>query len=176
MTNYFEKELELINDSEIRDFVEACLDHAPEYAFTIPATSSGKFHPDDEKGEGGSYLHLRKAGRVADDLCRNFNVTGYDRDCIIAAAIMHDLCKNGYPDDSGHTVAGHGSLWIHIVEEFVPKSDILKIDYIVKIGQLIGEHMGRWDIPYHIATDTCSLIVQIADYVVSRNYIHVETL
>lgn len=41
----FSTELDLIKNLEIRKFVETCLNEAPEYFFTVAASSTQKYHP-----------------------------------------------------------------------------------------------------------------------------------
>ena len=168
-----EKEVDLIKDPEIKVFVYKCIDKAPSYFWKVPSSSTGKYHPEDERGEGGSVLHTRRAVKVADDLCRNFNINGSERDCVLAAAIMHDFCKNGYPNDTNHTADGHGNLWVNILNQVAIKDLIINSNIIKTISRLIACHMGRFDIPFIIAEDKLGLIIQIADYVVSREYIKV---
>ena len=51
----FEKELELICSDEIRKMVELTLEKVPEYFYTIPASTTGKYHPAYSLGVGGLY-------------------------------------------------------------------------------------------------------------------------
>jgi len=170
----FEKEVELIANEEIKIFTKRCIEAAPRYVFNIPSSSSGKHHPKDENNSGGQVLHTRRVVKIAEDLCRNFNIVGDDRDCVISAAIQHDFAKQGFPIDVGYTVDGHGSLWVQLLNNVVDRKEILKNPIITKIGRLIACHMGVWDIPYSVGRDNLELIVQLADYISSRDYIRVE--
>ena len=40
----FELELDMIKDNDLRNLVKRCLENAPDYFYTIPASSSGKYH------------------------------------------------------------------------------------------------------------------------------------
>jgi len=173
----FEKELELIVNPTIRDFTEKCIALAPDYFWSIPSSSSGKYHPADEIGEGGEYLHSRRVVRVADDLCRNFSVVGDRRDCILSASIQHDFCKNGYPNNLGYTVDGHGALWVLIMSQVMRSSAALYCEYVKLISRLICVHMGRWDFPFIAEnSDILAYIIKTADYIASRRYISVNPL
>lgn len=170
----FDGELKLIQQPLIRSFVRECLDHTPSYFWAIPASSTGKHHPTDENVVGGAVLHTRRAVKIGEDLCRNFDITGDDRDCVIAALIMHDLNKSGLNGDPvDHTVAGHGGLWILMVSDFLTAKDFYADKNLREIARLISIHMGRWDSPFIIADDKLGLAVQLADYVSSREYISV---
>ena len=57
----FEKELEWIADSNVRDFVSTALDQVPDYFFTMAASTTGKYHPTYALGEGGLARHTKAA-------------------------------------------------------------------------------------------------------------------
>jgi hypothetical protein len=165
-----DSELKLIQDPLIRKFVAECINYAPAYFWKIPSSSTGKHHPADENVKGGAVLHTRRAVKIADDLCRNFDVAGEERDCVIAAVTMHDFRKNG-ETDTKHTVTAHGSMWASMVSKLVTQKDFLNNKNLRTIDRLISTHMGRFDSPYIIGPDTLAIIVQIADYVSSREYV-----
>lgn len=50
----FSAELQLIKNQDLRAFAEYCLARVPEYFFTIPASSTGKYHPPFSLGRGGA--------------------------------------------------------------------------------------------------------------------------
>ena len=98
----FEKELELIFDSSVKEFTKLCLITAPDYVFLdCPASSTGKFHPLTELGPDGTILHTKKVFTVAYELCRGLTCEE-NRDEILASCIIHDLVKQGWKK-SGHT-------------------------------------------------------------------------
>ena len=169
-----EKEVALIVDPDIKDFVKKCIAFAPNYFWKIPSSSTGKYHPEDEHGEGGAVLHTKRVVRIVDDLCRNFDIKNKDRDCVISAAIMHDFCKNGFPSNTGHTVDGHGTLWVNILNQVVNKDLVLNSEVTKTISRLIACHMARFDIPFVETSNKLDLIIQVADYIVSREYVKVE--
>ena len=174
MGNRFENEVNLINDNYVKRLTIQCIEHAPSYFWEIPSSSTGKYHPIDENVPGGKYFHSQRFVRLAYDLCKDLNVSGRDRDFVIAASIMHDFCSNGYPTNSGSTIMGHGALWLNIVREFMPKEAITAEPEIKTIAWLIEEHMGIWDIPLTEPKDKLSMIVHLSDYVASREYIQVK--
>lgn len=55
----FENELNLIKNVDLRKLVELSLQSAPDYFFTIPASSTGKYHPQYALGEGGLVRHTK---------------------------------------------------------------------------------------------------------------------
>ena len=67
----FNVELSKINDEEIRKSTETILELMPDYFFEIPASTSGRFHPDFSLGEGDLVRHVKVACRVGEELFRD---------------------------------------------------------------------------------------------------------
>ena len=170
----FEEELKLIVDKDIQNFTRKCLGLAPAYFWEMPASMTGRHHPKDELVKGGQVLHVRKMVKVAEDLCLMYAVTPYERDCVLSAAIMHDLCKCGYPDQMPHTLSGHGPLWIKVGEQVATQKQFMETPYLHLIAKLISCHMGRFDIPFLNSDDQLINIIQISDYLVSRKYVKIS--
>jgi len=162
-------ELKLISNYHIREFTRRVLEKSPNYFWKIASSSTGKYHPEDENCVGGEVKHVKRVVKVANHLCECWDVVGNQRDYILSAAIMHDLCKNGL-EDSGYTVAGHGFLWIELVRDETKLNE----DWFKEICRLVACHMGRFDTPYIIGEDKSLMIIQAADYIASRRDILVE--
>lgn len=174
MENLIKTEVELIANPKIKQFTYGILSKAPTYFWKIPSSSSGKYHPADENGVGGLVLHVRRAAKIAEDLCRNFEVEGDDRDCVIAATIIHDCVKNGYPDDSTKTVTGHGALLCLLIGNYTDGKAVTEDRNLKTIMRLACNHMGKWDFPYSSKRDIMEIIIAASDYVSSRNYIQIN--
>lgn len=173
-------ELNLIQDKDTRELIEKCLENAPEYFYHVSASSSGKYHPSQDLGEGGLIRHTKAVVQVAMDLIRSevFSHSDTYKDEIISACILHDLIKNGF-EDSGHTVSEHPLL----VSNLIFKLDNInsKVETGI-IGQLIQSHMGKWntdkegnEILSRPETDIEKL-VHLADYIASRKYIDMSQI
>ena len=173
-TYKFNREVLIIKDSKVRKFVTDCIRYVPEYFWIVPSSSSGKHHPKDEFCKGGTVLHTMRAVIVAEELSRAYFLGSKEHDYVLSAAIMHDFTKHGYPEDKGHTVSGHGSLWINIAENVVNRYDILMDKDYSTIARLIACHMGLFDIPYIFGQDKLSDIVHLADYIASRESIDIK--
>jgi hypothetical protein len=141
----FEIELDYIINPNIREFTEKALNKLPEYFFSIPASSTGKFHPSYALGDGGLIRHTQAAVRIAVELFRVdlFKYTEDEKDMIISSLILHDGCKSGL-NHSKYTVTEHPL----VVAKFIKNDDeliesldknILKI-----ITGCIESHMGQW--------------------------------
>jgi len=58
----FKWELQSIHDENIRNFVVKCFDElCPDYFWTVPCSTSGKYHPQISLGEGGLVRHTKLA-------------------------------------------------------------------------------------------------------------------
>ena len=41
-----------VQDENVKKFMEQCIETIPEYWFVVPASSTGKYHPNYALGEG----------------------------------------------------------------------------------------------------------------------------
>ena len=48
----FTEELNYIEEARIREAAKVLLDNLPDYFYKIPASSTGKYHPDFARGDG----------------------------------------------------------------------------------------------------------------------------
>ena len=55
----FANEIGYIADENLKKFAEKVLEDADDYFFTVPASSSGKYHPQFSLGESGLVRHTR---------------------------------------------------------------------------------------------------------------------
>ncbi len=95
MKNKLDTEIDLIQHEDIRQLVRAVLDAAPACFWTMPAATTGKYHPAISLGEGGLVRHTRAVVRIA---CHLLDMQGIYPDerqysIAIAACILHDCCK-----------------------------------------------------------------------------------
>lgn len=135
-------ELDLIVDQKIRDFTKHVLEKAPEYFWTVPSSSSGKYHPDQSNGNGGLVRHTKAVVYFAVKICDVYSAIGIEKDCIISACILHDILKYGEVKKS-YTTKNHdyeGAMFVkRIGEDFGLDQDSLFV-----IIDSIAWHMGRW--------------------------------
>ena len=53
----FKNEINKISDERLRKNLEIIIDNLPDYFFSIPASSTGKYHPSFTLGESGLVRH-----------------------------------------------------------------------------------------------------------------------
>jgi hypothetical protein len=156
------------------------LNLVPDYFFHVPASSTGKYHPQYALGEGGLVRHVRAAVWIAEEL---FNLdppedwTKEEKDIVIATLILHDCMKQGDGKDS-HTVTEHPVLMATTVENYRLGAGAKGIDLPVwadSIPLCIRSHMGRWTrnpktneevLPK--PTTKLEKFVHLCDYIASR--------
>jgi len=177
----FKEELDLITKKDVRDFTKAVLEAAPDYIFEdCPSSSSGRYHPIDELGPDGNNLHVRKVFAVAYELSRGLDCE-HNRDEICAAALLHDILKQGI-EKSGHTVKNHPKLAADLIAEVYKNKFKDKIDRnsVVIIYNAIRHHYGPWTekselkpLSKYTPEELC---LYISDYISSKRFVKVDYL
>lgn len=174
----FEQEVSFIKNPKIKNFLELAIDNLPDYFWHIPASSSGKYHPQYALGDGGLARHTIAAANIAYNLLQleqYQNIYSTDeQDCIIAAILLHDGFKQGNgKSNTGYTTKDHAiicSEWVISDPIFEPLG--MKEDRIV-IGELIRTHMGQWD-EKNKPTTHIQQFVHLCDYLASRKYLNYD--
>jgi len=87
--------LNQIHDSKIRDFTIKCLDDAPAELDVIPASKSGKYHPEDACKEGGLVWHVQRACWFGYQFIEAYQWDKDDirGDIVLSALLLHDIGK-----------------------------------------------------------------------------------
>lgn len=177
----FNTELNKINDDKIRESAEIILELLPDYFYEIPASSSGKFHPDFSLGQGGLVRHVKVACRIGEELFENsvfcpFNE--HEKDLIRMAIILHDGFKSGIVY-SGHTAFEHPFLIHDFILDNIKKLPMSEED-TKDVARMIASHMGPWNkdkVGYEvlpIPKENDEIFVHLCDYIASRNFLNVS--
>lgn len=176
----FNKAIDTIENEELRSFAHLCADNIPVYFWNIPASSSGKYHPITDLGEGGLVRHSLMVYRVALDLLTQNDITdSIYCDMVKFATLFHDCCKAGmYNEPIPSTVHAHPVLAVillsEIADSFQPTKTLETI--IEKICNAIETHMGRWTTSKYSSIELptpktkLAKLVHTADYIASRKY------
>ena len=90
----FKKELSYITDDNIRESLSIMIDKIPDYFFTIPAASTGKYHPEYAQGEGGLVRHTKAAVRMAVELYGIYKFPQKSKDLIIMALVCDCIASH----------------------------------------------------------------------------------
>jgi hypothetical protein len=182
-----QKELNSIVDKDILELTKKILIAAPKYFWRIPASSTGKYHPKLSLGDGGLVRHVKACINICKEFFGNETILSiyFDRelkqkgkDIIIAALLLHDICKSGIEDvEQQYGCAEHPLLVRTLCR--VKKIDGGSIlEYIL---QLIETHMGQWNTEYKTKQEilkkpfsNAQKFVHTIDYMASRKILDGE--
>ena len=183
----FKHELNLIHDKTIKQFVIECFNKlCPDYFWTCPCSTTGKYHPQVSLGVGGLVRHTKLAVWWGIELMSALGKSPglYDipparlHDEIIATLLLHDMIKNGVglgpdgrPLDRGVT-GTHGVTLANKIEEH-PDICLINCMAFCRILAGIAMHMGIWTTKRYNTTDVTGLeafvdLIHLADYCASR--------
>jgi len=174
-------EINLIIDEPIKSFVRSILVRGDSF-WKIPSSFSGKYHPGDEHEVGGNVLHTKRVVRIAICMSESYSLTQEEKDIVIAACLLHDLCKgvadpksNEYKYDPMHPYTV-GKFVEHCQEKdkkFASESEsstlFLAEEVVQSILRLIRCHLGPWSpIPETYPITYLDYIVHLSDNVASK--------
>ena len=178
-SRFFAREIGLIENKDLQNFVKMYFDnYVGDWFFSVGASSTGRFHPNFTKGEGGLIRHTKSVVLFCEELLR-LNTYAYMRniykDYARVACLLHDTCKYGTENLDKSCYKNHGALAADRVskvwEEFFnePCPDMLTM--------AIRSHMGQWtenkeDRPF----TNLDRLVHLADYIASRSFIDIPII
>lgn len=191
-------ELDIIIDNiktpELKMFASVCKRIIPSYFFSVPASTSGKFHPASNIGQGGLVRHtlfvcenlLYITG--VESTIRMLGYTQEEIDCMLIACMMHDSLKDGwnckvngetieYDKDEGKDVYTlHPLNAAKAIRGMIGFADMKYLDFI---AHCIESHMGsnpEWHMDERLPapSDKYQWLVHICDYMASRRDISME--
>jgi HD superfamily phosphohydrolase YqeK len=182
-----EREVMLIGNELLRGFVQSSLQAAPAYFWTVPASTSGKYHPPCSRGPGGLVHHTRLVVYFVRELARGLGLEAW-MDELTAAAILHDMYKNGdNPDDrtrgmahwSAHGLHARGYIEARVLGGPVETAWGNNPEFcrqVNKVFELMARHMG----PFGGTAPACvtreDFCLYIADYISSRKLVNITSL
>lgn len=177
----FKTELDWIASPDIRAFTEKCIEHTPDYFFTVPASSTGKYHPEYASGDGGLIRHTKAVCYIAHELLSlEHNQEKFDsntRDMIISAAILHDSYKYG-DVKLKFTVQDHPAIATYHIKELLTEKE-LPYD-LGAIAEMVHTHHGQFnqdrngnELAPKPATDAQKFLHE-CDYLASRKAIDID--
>jgi len=175
-------EIGCIASPDMKECAEWMVGQMPDYFFTVPASSSGKYHPEYALGEGGLLRHTQAAVRLAKTilLTETFGKPygKKQQDAILLALILHDGLKHGIKKNK-YTVKNHPMLIRPYYEKLIAEStSVTGVDFWLNEAQrnalynLIESHMGEWNgagtevMPKPVTP--AQRFVHLCDYLASR--------
>lgn len=180
-------EIRLIGNPGIQEFVEKLLNSAPDYFWKpeFGASSSGKYHIDKEGKVESLIDHTRRVVYMVYLLINNpvfpeEVINEDDKDCLIAACILHDCVKRGFDlSDLEHTKFEH-PLFVRKLAKSVLTYDQYSMPYVEKILKMVEAHSGMWNTRSGIETklpapsNFVEIVCHLADYLASRRGVFID--
>ena len=170
----FANELNYIHDPKIREFAKRLIEGAPEYFFHAPASSSGKYHPPFDLGEGGLVRHTRCVAYFANCFGISHMADQRSIDMLVTCAIAHDIKKQGEGEFGQHTVTEHPTLAAnYILDMGGAMPDVFTDKELAIMYNAVQSHMGQWGAKdgLPVPKTTFDFMLHDADYVASRKEI-----
>lgn len=178
-----------IKDADIIVWMNNSLAAAPQYFWTIPASTSSKYHNDEDNKEGGTIIHTRRMLVVAKELRHVFLLDDKEFDLVQASIVLHDSFRCGF--EGRENKSKDGVLHTEILHSIYPRVGFAKVVVPDSISdaevdlvfELIEGHYGKWSpIPQCYPTDFSNLdrrkqlkvFVHLCDMVASRGSIDVK--
>lgn len=176
-------EIDTIKDIDNRKFALILLSKVPDYFFSVPASSSGKYHPKNDLGEGGLVRHSISVARMLDHLLEPYGYFDFNeeqKDLLKIAALFHDCMKSGTQEEyekGKHTKFLHPLYAANfIMTEAITNS--YSYEKALFIYNAVIAHMGQWntnvtgELPTPKTPD--QKVLHLADYLASRKDINME--
>ena len=177
----FKAEVEKIHNDNLRKTCFKMIEQIPTYFWKVPASSSGKYHPECDLGDGGLVRHSLMVTKIGMDLLFSevfLRNNEENEDLVRVSCLFHDCFKSGYetPDGaySDHTEFEHPQFASKFLLEQLVDTDSLKATLI---SDAVASHMGKWntskysDATLAIPKTDLEQLVHVADYMASRKYI-----
>lgn len=176
-------EIDTIKDIDNRKFALILLSNVPDYFFSAPASSSGKYHPKNDLGEGGLVRHSISVARMLDHLLEPYGYFDFNeeqKDLLKIAALFHDCMKSGTQEEyekGKHTKFLHPLYAANFIMT-VAITNSYSYEKALFIYNAVIAHMGQWNtnvtgnLPTPKTPD--QKVLHLADYLASRKDINME--
>lgn len=179
----FRKEVGYIKNSDYAKSCEKLILLLPDYFFEIPASSTGKYHPNYALGDGGLVRHTKVVVKIANELLYNNKIIGGDftdneKDLIIVALILHDGLKSGI-NHNRYTLFEHPLLISKFIKE--NKTSLNFTDSEIELlTSIVEAHSGEWttnnysDVVLPKPITKYQKMAHLCDFLASRKFININ--
>ena len=178
-------EIDTLQDIDNRRFAYALLSNVPDYFFSVPASSSGKYHPKNDLGNGGLVRHSIGVARMLGHLLEPDGYYDFDdeqKELLKIAALFHDCMKSGTQEEYEknsctkflHPLYAANFIMTVAIECGYP------YEKAIFIYDAVIAHMGQWNtnknevgskLPTPVSPG--QRILHLADYLASRKDINI---
>lgn len=177
-------ELDSFGFVDIRTLGMFLLKNVPDYFFSVPASSSGKYHPAGDLGEGGLVRHSISVMRMLEHILAPegyYDFTPRQVELLKLAALFHDCMKSGTQEQyekNQHTKFLHPILAVNFIT-YIACLTGFDYDETMFITSAIASHMGQWNTSKHeegklpVPNEPHQKALHLADYLASRRDINI---
>ena len=173
----FEGLLNKFETDEIRDYCADMIKEIPDYIFTIPSSTSFKYHNKTQCQSHGQIFHILMFAEVMNYVLGleyvKEKTNERQRDCLRCTSIFHDAIKCGL-NGSQYTVHEHPMLAGEWVRNTSVEHDV-DADTKAYIARLCESHSGEWTSTKRSKTvlpkpeNDEQFFVHMCDYLASRS-------
>ena len=152
--DYFNKEYTYIKNNKYRENLKIMVNLLPDHFFEVPASSTGKYHPEFSLGDGGLLRHTKAAAKIAYEFYNDEPITGIfnqnEKDLMIFALILHDGLKSGL-EKSQYTLVDHPLLISNYIKDNKDKLTITKGEIeFMNVTFNYGQEHALNNVSFHI--------------------------
>lgn len=173
MKTQLDTDIASINNPDIRALVRDVLDAAPACFWSMPASTTGKYHPAHALGDGGLIRHTHAVAHITRHLLAMDDITGDLADTCIAAALLHDCCKKS--DHERYTSFDHPIRAAELIARVHAESaSPVPRATLTSLCAMVSAHMGRWNVDPRSGKELprpltpLQRLIHTADYLASR--------
>ncbi len=180
--SFFNQEYNYIKNNKYKDNAKVLVNLLPDYFFSVPASSTGKYHPKFALGDSGLVRHTKVAVRIAHELLENNTIgsvfTSDEKDLIIIALMLHDGLKSGLVQEK-YTKFDHPLLVSKYIKDNSDKLTLTN-DEVEFICNCIESHMGEWNKDYDgkevlpLPKGKYQKFVHMCDFLASKKFLDVH--
>lgn len=178
----FKREYTYISNSKYVENLKILVDLLPDYFFIVPASSTGKYHPEFSLGDGGLVRHTKSAVKIAFELLKNNTIgsqfSSSQKDLMIMSLILHDGLKSGL-EKQKYTQVAHPLLVAKYIKDNKEKLT-LNDEEIRFICECIESHMGEWNKDFNdeevlpLPKNKYQKFVHMCDFLASRKFLDIK--
>ena len=178
----FKKELSYVKNEKYLECAKKMIELLPDYFFEVPASSTGKYHPEFAQGDGGLVRHTKVAVRICYEMsinkCIGHSFTSDEKDLMLISLIMHDGVKYGIPK-AKYVRVDHPLLAAKLIRD--NKDNIgLSDEEIDFVCSVIETHMGEFNKDFKgnevlpLPNNKYQRFVHMCDALSSKKFINVD--
>lgn len=178
----FKREYTYVNNAKYVENLKILVDLLPDYFFIVPASSTGKYHPEFSLGDGGLLRHTKAAVKIAFELLKNNTIgsqfSSQQKDLMIMSLILHDGLKSGL-EKQKYTQVDHPLLVSKYIKDNKEKLT-LNDEEIRFICECIESHMGEWNKDFNdveilpLPKNKYQKFVHMCDFLASRKFLDIK--